>query len=212
MNRSWLGPLVTGIIGLSAIAILGFNFQPDRPSGPVGLPSPPKIENEPKPQAGPVAEQLIGEPVSKNSIQVAAVWLAGVTMDGMGSSSGGPSDLIHLEADIRSLGGNPNGFAKNEFIPYLKVTYSLAPREGGTPVEKGELYPMIASDGLHYGANIAMPKPGNYRLTYAIEPPSAGGLGRHVGVGGVAPWWKPFTADFEWIVEPVASTSLNGGR
>ena len=59
--------------------------------------------------------------------------------------------------------------------------------------------PMVARDGLHYGASIAMPKAGAYRLTYHIEPPSAGGLGRHSDpVTGVAPWWEPFEVSFDW--------------
>ena len=59
--------------------------------------------------------------------------------------------------------------------------------------------PMVARDGLHYGATIEMPKAGRYKLTYAIEPPSDGGLGRHVDPAtGVDPWWKPFEVSFDW--------------
>jgi periplasmic iron binding protein len=36
-------------------------------------------------------------------------------------------------------------------------------------------------------------------LRYAIEPPSTGGLGRHTDAqSGVAPWWKPFEAVYDW--------------
>ncbi|HEX3451165.1 MAG TPA: iron transporter [Isosphaeraceae bacterium] len=36
-------------------------------------------------------------------------------------------------------------------------------------------------------------------MTYAIDPPSAGGLGRHVDPAtGVDPWWKPFQVSFDW--------------
>ena len=36
-------------------------------------------------------------------------------------------------------------------------------------------------------------------LSYRVEPPSAGGLGRHSDpVTGVAPWWEPFEVEFEW--------------
>ena len=59
--------------------------------------------------------------------------------------------------------------------------------------------PMVARDGLHYGATIEMPGDGHYKLTYAIKPPSAGGLGRHVDPAtGVEPWWKPFEVSFDW--------------
>lgn len=110
----------------------------------------------------------------------------------------GGSDLIHLEADVKATEGNPNGFALGEFVPYLKITYTITTSDG-VMIDKGLLRPMIASDGLHYGANIAMPKPGNFRLTYTIEPPSTGGLGRHSDKAtGVAPWWQTFDAVFVW--------------
>jgi len=201
VGKSWAGPAVAGLIVAGIAAVLVFNLQPGGP----GKVAPPAV---PKPQPGPAAtkakgarETPIGDPVVKNHIQVAAVYLSAVTMEGMASP--GSSDLIHLEADVRSTEDNPNGFAKDEFIPYLKVAYAIVPAKGGTAIDKGELTPMVAWDGLHYGANIAMPKAGDYRLIYDIQPPSAGGLGRHSDPAtGVAPWWEPFQAAFEWTVEP----------
>ena len=59
--------------------------------------------------------------------------------------------------------------------------------------------PMVARDGLHYGASIEMPNAGRYKLTYAIKPPSYGGLGRHADrATGVDAWWKPFEVTFDW--------------
>ncbi len=53
-----------------------------------------------------------------------------------------------------------------------------------------------------------MPSPGKYRLLYDIQPPSAGGLGRHSDAAtGVAPWWQPFQASFDWTVEPDAGAA-----
>jgi periplasmic iron binding protein len=193
LSKTWAGPIVTGLIVIGVVAILAFNFQPARDSKPTPPPPPrPPITNGPN-----LPEHPIGDPVFKNHIQVNAVWLAGVTMEGMSM----PADVIHLEADIKSTEDNPNGFAKDEFIPYLKVVYTLLDASGST-IESGAMSPMIASDGLHYGASLAMPRPGTYKLTYRIDPPSAGGLGRHVGAGGVAAWWEPFDASFEWVVEP----------
>ncbi len=100
-------------------------------------------------------------------------------------------DVIHLEADIHATADNPNGFARDEFVPYLKVHYEILPAGGGKPLQSGEFLPMVAADGLHYGANVLKPPPGQYRLVYKIDPPA---LGRHVGAGGVAPWWEPFEA------------------
>jgi len=206
LNRSWAGPAITGLIVLGVVAILATNFQTS------GTPKPAKVTElatAAPPVGANVQENPIGDPITRNHVEVAAVWLAGVTMDGMPSMGG---DVIHLEADIKSTADNPNGFAKSEFVPYLKVKYALTDVSAGKTVDSGEMMPMIASDGLHYGASIAMPKPGSYRLTYHIEPPSAGGLGRHVGAGGVAPWWEPFDASFDWTVEPKTAPALAGNR
>jgi uncharacterized protein involved in high-affinity Fe2+ transport len=113
------------------------------------------------------------------------------------------SNLIHLEADIHATEGNLNGFAKDEFVPYLVVQYTISPADGkpngAVKSVRLPMTPMVARDGLHYGATIEAPPAGHYKLTYAIEPPSAGGLGRHVDAAtGVAPWWKPFEVSFDW--------------
>ena len=203
MNRSWLGPVVAGSIVLGVAGVLISNFQPGRPSSTTIQPRPSETPGGLAPSSpaivtGNAREYPIGDPVVKHHIQVAAVWLAGVSMEGMASVD----DVIHLEADIQATEGNPNGFAKDEFVPYLKITFALVEAAGGATVASGPMTPMVASDGLHYGASVAMPKAGQYRLTYRIEPPSAGGLGRHVGLGGVATWWEPFTTEFDWTVEP----------
>ena len=213
MNRSWAGPLVTGLIVLGVAAILLFNLQPNRPVVPVP-PVSSRVDNAGSgtSEAKGVPEHPIGEPVEKNHIRVVAVWLEAVKMEGMDATSAASSDLIHVEADIKATEDNPNGFAKDEFVPYLKVAYSIVPAQGGPAIEKGELTPMVAWDGLHYGANLVMPKAGDYRLIYDIEPPSAGGLGRHNDPAtGVAPWWKPFQASFDWTVEPIAVTPAKVG-
>jgi len=198
--------MITGLIVAGVAAILVMNFQPASDPKPIKTT---ELATASPPIGANVQENPIGDPVTKNHVEVAAVWLAGVAMDGMPSAS---NDVIHLEADIKSTADNPNGFAKSEFIPYLKVKYVLTDVSGGKTLDSGEMSPMIASDGLHYGASVAMPKPGSYRLTYHIEPPSAGGLGRHVGPGGVAPWWEPFDASFDWTVEPTKPAALAGNR
>jgi uncharacterized protein involved in high-affinity Fe2+ transport len=217
--KSWTGPLVTGLIVIGVGVILLTNLQTP------GVPGLPKSPPKPKPPVAPevpkvpdrgmgVIEQPIGDPVTKNHIQVAAVFFPAVAMDGADPGSAGGSGLIHLEADIKSTEDNPNGFAKDEFVPYLKVGYEIVPAKGGPAIEKGWLSPMIARDGLHYGANVVMPKPGEYRLIYEIQPPTAGGLGRHSDQAtGVAPWWETFRASFDWTVEPKsAKPDLAGTR
>jgi uncharacterized protein involved in high-affinity Fe2+ transport len=192
--KRWAGPGITVLIfvGVALILVLNLNLgartQRLKPPAPTG--------NNPPALAG--GEKPIGEPVDRNHIAVAAVWLPAVAMDGMDV---GGADLVHLEADVKATEGNPNGFALGEFVPYLRILYKITASSGDV-VDRGELRPMVAKDGLHYGANVPMPEAGKFRLTYTISPPSAGGLGRHSDASlGVAPWWKPFEATFEWDYE-----------
>jgi uncharacterized protein involved in high-affinity Fe2+ transport len=197
MNRSWVGPLVTALIVVGVAAIFLLNREP------AISPSVEKPAASVPPKGGTNREHPIGDEVVKNHIQVAAVWLNSVGMAGMPEPS---NDVIHVEADIRATADNPNGFAKDEFVPYLKVKYNLVDVKSGKSLQSGEFVPMVANDGLHYGANIIKPAPGTYRLDYMIDPPSAGGLGRHSDPAtGVAPWWEPFTASFDWVMEPEAA-------
>lgn len=205
MQNRWVGPLVALLILGGVAAILALNLNPPaKPTDAQVSPVPP-VEPTPVPEPARPAgakpagfrEYPIGEEVQKNHMRIAAVWLPPIQMEGMPAPPG--ADIIHLEADVRATEGNPNGFAKDEFVPYLKVTYTVAPAAGGAVIDKGTLMPMVALDGLHYGASIAMPPKGEYRLTYAFLPPSEGGLGRHSdSVTGVAPWWKPFEVTFDW--------------
>ena len=203
MNRSWLGPLLTASILLGVGLILFLNLETGPPSASKTLPKPsanqpdgkgsvPVASNKPK----GFREYPIGDEVEKNYLKITAVWLPAIAMDGSGI---GGTDVIHVEADIQATEGNPQGFALGEFVPYLNVNYSVVPAAGGDPVQKGTLIPMVASDGLHYGASIAMPKEGEFRLIYDIQPPAPGVLGRHTdSATGVSPFWEPFEVSFDW--------------
>ena len=210
MNRSRLGPAVVGllVVGIGTFLFLNIDTgrsRGDRPSSS-GASQPsktPASDPAPPPAGGgvPVREFPIGDEVKQNHIRVAAVWLPAVTMEGMAAEPG--SHLVHIEADVKALEDNPNGFAKDEKVDYLKIHYKLVPAAGGKALAEGDLSPMIARDGFHYGASIALPEPGDYRLLYEIQPPSAGGLGRHSDPAtGVAAWWEPFQAAFDWSVTP----------
>ena len=196
--RRWLGPLIATAIlgGVAAILLANLDLG--------GKPSTTARPADAAPKAVPaeLAEHPIGLEYRDDArhLRVAAVWLPAVQWDGGQAVVGG--DVIHMEADVKATADNPNGFAKNEFIPYLKIAYKIEPLDGGSTLS-GDLMPMIASDGLHYGASVALPKPGKYRLSYAVQPPSAGGLGRHSDpASGVAPWWTPFEASYEWDYQP----------
>jgi uncharacterized protein involved in high-affinity Fe2+ transport len=186
--------------GVALILVLNLNLGARTPSSAISAqqsapPAPVPVE------AGKPArfrEYPIGDEVLRNHMRIAAVWLPPVAMEGMPVPAASGA-VIHLEADIRATEGNPNGFARDEFVPYLKVRYTITAAGQATVIHQGELLPMVARDGLHYGASLELPMAGAYRLTYAIEPPSAGGLGRHSDpVTGVAPWWPPFEVTFDW--------------
>jgi uncharacterized protein involved in high-affinity Fe2+ transport len=201
MLRRWAGPLVAFLIVGGVAAVLLTNLETRRVAyrrpSPV-LPTDAVPGSASQVPAGGV-EVPIGEPQERNNIRVAAVWLRSVAVEGMPAMPG--ADVIHLEADVHATDGNPNGFAKDEFVPYLKIAYEIIPSAGG-PAISGEMVPMVARDGLHYGANVSMPRKGSYRLIYRIRPPSEGGLGRHLDpVMGVAAWWAPFEVTFEWDYE-----------
>jgi uncharacterized protein involved in high-affinity Fe2+ transport len=189
---------VTSLILLGVGLILLFNLNPSGTIRPQSQPKPDVVTPLPTPPGKLGGKECpIGDEVLKNHMRIAAVWLPAIQMAGMEGQ--GASDVIHIEADIHATEGNPNGFARDEFVPYLKIAYKIVPTGGGAPVDHGEMMPMVAADGLHYGASIVMPKRGSYKLIYEIKPPSAGGLGRHSDPAtGVAPWWEPFEASFLW--------------
>lgn len=201
MLKRWAGTLMTALIlgGVALIVVLNLDLKgtaTTSTSTPVPAPSEPAPAPLGKAPAG-FREYPIGEPQFRHELQVAAVWLPPLEMEGMAGPS--HSDVIHLEADIHATEGNRNGFGKDEFVPYLKIGYKIVPAVGGAPVQQGDLLPMVARDGLHYGASVAMPKAGHYTLIYDVQPPSAGGLGRHSDPAtGVASWWGPFEVKYDW--------------
>jgi uncharacterized protein involved in high-affinity Fe2+ transport len=191
-NR-WFGLVLTALIVGGIAFFLWANRDTTRRSGP----EPPVVRPD-------FREYPIGDD-ERNALRIAAVWLPSVRVEGQAVVAG--TDVIHLEADVHALADNPNGFAKDEFVPYLQIAYEISPAAGGPPLT-GSLMPMVAQDGLHYGATVRMPGRGAYRLSYAIEPPSANGLGRHTDpVTGVAPWWEPFTVSFPWDYQPGTATT-----
>lgn len=151
-------------------------------------------------------EQPIGEPVEKNGMEIAAVYLQAVTMEPHAAHHANTD--IHLEADIKALKGNNNGFGEGEWIPYLDVTYELT--KVGSPFRKtGKLAPMVASDGPHYGDNVKMDGPGKYHVVYRIAPAAHGFLRHTDKETGVGKWWEPFSV--EWDFTYVGSAGKKGG-
>jgi uncharacterized protein involved in high-affinity Fe2+ transport len=151
-------------------------------------------------------EVPIGEPVEKNGMEIAAVYLQAVTME-PNQPGMTPAD-IHLEADIHAIKGNNNGFAEGEWMPYLGITYHIR-KVGSDWSTVGRFIPMVAADGPHYADNVRLDGAGKYQLTYRIDPPSYQGFHRHTDKEtGVGQWWVPFETQWEFTY---VGTGKKGG-
>jgi uncharacterized protein involved in high-affinity Fe2+ transport len=141
-------------------------------------------------------EYPVGTPQEKNGMDVAAVYLQPIEMEPADIMISATDSDVHLEADIKAARTNKNGFAHGDWVPYLTVGYENQTRTG-------TFMPMVANDGPHYGDNVKMMGPGKYRLLLTIARPSENQhihFGRHVDKEtGVAPWFKTFVVEFEFI-------------
>lgn len=146
-------------------------------------------------------EYPIGVPQQRYGMEISAVYLQPVLMEPDGIMKKPEESDIHIEADIRALASNPNGFEEGAWIPYLVVKFELS-KIGSSEKISGEFMPMVANDGPHYGENVKLMGPGKYRVKYTILPPSANQhshFGRHTDrLTGVRPWFKPFDVEYEF--------------
>ena len=147
------------------------------------------------------AEYPIGTPHKTNGIEVAAVYLQPIEMEPAHIMRAAAESDVHLEADIHALADNKNGFAEGDWIPNLKIEYTLVKIDGGERAT-GVFMPMVASDGPHYGDNVKLMGAGKYKLTFTIKSlgsDTADHFGRHVDKEtGVGPWAAPFSVDYEF--------------
>lgn len=140
-------------------------------------------------------ETVIGEPVERNGMSVAAAYLDAIDMDPMPAMAAG-DDVIHLECDIAATADNAHGFSEGDWIPYLTCSY-LIEKVGSDWRRFGTMLPMTAQDGPHYANNVPLDGPGDYRISYHLEPPSSQGFYRHADEAtGVEPWWEPFSVSW----------------
>lgn len=146
-------------------------------------------------------EYPIGAPQNVSGMEVGAVYLQPVEMEPAGHMRKVAESDIHLEADIHALASNVNGYAEGSWIPFLLVRYELT-KQGSSDVIRGDMMPMVASDGPHYGDNVKLAGPGKYKVRFSILPPSANPhvhFGRHTDRDtGVRPWFKPFEVEYEF--------------
>lgn len=150
-------------------------------------------------------EYPIGASQQRHGMEVAGVYLQPVEMESVMGHTMLPTNQadVHLEADIRALGSNPNGFAEGEWIPYLLVKYEVC-KQGGECI-KGDFLPMVASDGSHYGDNVKLMGPGKYHVKFNILPPNdpANPAGHHFHrhtdrLTGVRPWFNAFEVEWDF--------------
>src|ERR1700761_958794 len=157
------------------------------------------------------AEYPIGKQQIHGGMEINAVYLQPITMEPEGMMRKASDSDIHLEADIHAVKNNPTGFAEGDWMPYLQVHYELT-KAGSTQPIKGDLMPMVANDGPHYGDNVKLQGPGKYHLKLKISPPAQMGhmaFGRHTDKEtGVGPWFKPFTIEYDF---PFAGIGKKGG-
>lgn len=148
-----------------------------------------------------IKEYPIGSPKEINRMRIAAVYLLPIDMEPRGMDLPQSQADVHLEADIHASRGNLNGFGAGEWIPFLKVGYTLVNVDTGE-TKSGTFMPMVAKDGPHYGSNVKMMGAGNYTLSFVIDPPSKQGFGRHTDVAtGVGKWFQQFAVSysFKWV-------------
>lgn len=117
-------------------------------------------------------------------INLSAVYFQPVPMsNGHGNIEG---YNFHLEADVAAL-QNDLGYGVGDWVPYLTVDYKFTGSDGKTAAQ-GTLMEMSASDGPHYGANVALPKADTYSLEFTIHSPEENGYMLHTdaatGPGG----------------------------
>ncbi len=144
-------------------------------------------------------EYPIGTPQQRHGMEIAAVYLQPVRMEPDGMMRKAEASDVHMEADIKALANNPNGFEEGAWIPYLQVKYEVV-KLGSNEKIGGDFMPMVANDGPHYGDNVKLMGPGKYRVKYTIAPPAASShFGRHTDrLTGVRPWFKPFEVEYEF--------------
>jgi hypothetical protein len=146
-------------------------------------------------------EYPIGTPHNMAGMEVAAVYLQPIEMEPEGIMAKASESDIHLEADIHALANNAHGFPEGFWVPHLTVRYEIT-KQGASDKIAGEMMPMVANDGPHYGDNVKLRGPGRYRLKFFIAPPGSGKqahFGRHTDrATGVRPWFKPFEVQYEF--------------
>ncbi|WP_366180110.1 iron transporter [Actinomyces timonensis] len=146
----------------------------------------------------------------ENQANVAVVYFQPVDMKPAGMALEAAKASFHLEADISALKSNTLGYGSGDFIPGLTVDYEITDKATGAVANngqaKGTFMQMNASDGPHYGGNIALPDAGQYVLKLTVHSPAENGWVLHsdpeTGVKGDF-WTAPAELTWDWDYTPV---------
>ncbi|MDR0424834.1 MAG: iron transporter [Clostridiales Family XIII bacterium] len=146
----------------------------------------------------------IGDDQQLGPLNVAGVYFQPVDMEPAGMGLAAADSDFHIEADISAAEGNNLGYGVGDFVPWLKVDYEIEDSSGNLAGE-GTFMPMSASDGPHYGANVALPNAGTYMVRFIITSPESQGYLLHTDdVTGVTGrfWSEPLVAEWEFNYTP----------
>jgi uncharacterized protein involved in high-affinity Fe2+ transport len=142
-------------------------------------------------------EEPIGDDVTVGPLVVAGVYFQPVDMEPAGMGLAAVDSDFHIEADV-SAGENDLGYGVGDFVPNLTVDYEILNTDGSEQ-QSGTFMQMNASDGPHYGANLALPA-GEYTVRFLIHSPAENDQVLHVdketGVTGKF-WTEPLVAQWE---------------
>ena len=167
---SWLVALFACAALVACLGLAGCGDNSAASSSAAADSSSAAAEEEAAPEVGGGFEETpIFEDVEAGGwLNVSAVYFQPVPMTD-GSTIEGKD--IHLEADIHALAGNKFGFGEGDWVPYLTVSYKVTDKDDKVAAE-GTFMEMSASDGPHYGANIALPDAGTYTIEITIGSPA----------------------------------------
>ncbi|WP_299048736.1 iron transporter [uncultured Actinomyces sp.] len=157
-------------------------------------------------QEYPVGDDQIGYGNGNvGEINVSLVYFQPVDMEPAGMGLKASEASFHLEADISGLEGNDLGYGAGDFVPGLTVDYTITNKATNTVAAEGTFMQMNASDGPHYGGNIALPDAGEYTLALKIHSPEENGWMLHsdeeTGVKGRF-WTTPIELSWDWNYTP----------
>ncbi len=145
----------------------------------------------------------IGDDVEVGPLNVAGVYFQPVDMEPATMGLAAAESDMHIEADISAL-ENDLGYGVGSFVPNLTVDYEIV-AESGDMAAEGTFMQMNASDGPHYGANIALPDAGTYTVRFFVHSPEENGTLLHVdpetGVEGRF-WTEPLEAEWQFDYVP----------